>query len=134
MTNVRTANGLNQYASIVCASASPCETIVEYDLDGNMTQCGDWTFTYDAANRLKTVSSNGVLLVANDYDAKGRRVRKVTPESTMTFFYDVWNLIEERISCTNGVSSTIHYYWGKDLSGILQGAGGGGCRTIPGVS
>ena len=91
-----------------------------------MTQCGDWTYTYDAANRLKTVSSNGVLLVTNFYDAKSRRVKNVTPEATTTFFYDGWNLIEERIAYTNGTSSTIRYFWGKDLSGTLQGAGGVG--------
>ena len=125
-TNACTANGLNQYASIVCASASPCGTTVEYDLDGNTTQCGDWTYTYDAANRLKTVSSNDVLLVTNFYDAKGRRVRKVTPESATTFFYDGWNLIEERVADANGTASAIHYYWGKDLSETLQAAGGVG--------
>ena len=36
------------------------------------------------------------------------------------------NLIEERIAYTNGNTSTIHYYWGKDLSGSFQGAGGVG--------
>ena len=120
-TNEYTANILNQYTSILRASAPPRE--ISHDLDGNMTQCGDWTYTYDAANRLKTVSSNGVLLVTNFYDAKSRRVKKVTSEATTTFFYDDWNLIEERIAYTNGTSSTIHYYWGKDLSGTLQGAG-----------
>ena len=55
-----TANCLNHYTQFV------------YDFDGNMTQCGDWTYTYDAANRLKTASSNGVLIVTNFYDAKGR--------------------------------------------------------------
>ena len=108
------ANSLNQYSQFV------------YDLDGNMTQCGDWAYTYDAANRLKTISSNGVLLVTNFYDAKSRRVKKVTPEATTTFFYDGWNLIEERIAYANGTASTIRYYWGKDLSGTLQGAGGVG--------
>ena len=49
---------------------------------------------------------------------------EVTPEATTTFFYDDWNLIEERVAYTNGTSSTIRYYWGKDLSGTLQGAGG----------
>ena len=43
-----------------------------------------------------------------------------------TFLYDSWNLVEERISYTNGTTSTIHYYWGKDISGSLQGAGGVG--------
>ena len=123
-TNTYSANNLNQYTSILCASASLREIL--HDADGNMTQCGDWTFTYDAANRLNTVSSNNVLLVTNFYDAKSRRVKKVTPEATTTFFHDDWNLIEERVAYTNGTISTIHYYWGKDLSGTLQGAGGVG--------
>lgn len=109
-----TANCLNQYRHCV------------YDADGNMTACGPWSYTYDSANRLATVSSNGVLLVTNNYDARSRRVRKVTSEATTTFFYDDWNLVEERVAYANGSSSTIHYYWGKDLSGTLQGAGGVG--------
>ena len=119
-----TANSLNQYTEFT------------HDADGNMAQCGDWTYTYDAANRLKTVSSNGVLIVTNFYDAKSRRVKKVTKEATMTFFYDGWNLVEERIAYINGTTTTIHYYWGKDLSGTLQGAGGVGgllYLTVDGV-
>ena len=90
----------------------------------NLVSLGPWTYAYDAANRLTTVSSNGVPLVANAYDAQGRRVRKATPGATTTFFYDGWNLVEERIACTNGTTSTVQYHWGKDLSGSLQGAGG----------
>jgi RHS repeat-associated protein len=77
-----------------------------------------------------------VLIVTNFYDAKSRRVKKVTPDAIMTFFYDGWNLVEERISYTNGTTSTIRYYWDKDLSGTLQGAGGVGgllYLTIDGV-
>ena len=48
-----TANCVNQYTEFT------------HDADGNMTQCGEWTYTYDAANRLKTASSNGVLIVTN---------------------------------------------------------------------
>ena len=127
-TNTYSANNLNQYTTVgrVVPNAPPCSVVPTYDIDGNMTQCGDWTYTYDAANRLKTVSVNGVLVSTNFYDAKSRRVRKVTSEAATTFFYDDWNLIEERIAYTNGASSTIHYYWGKDLSGTLQGAGGVG--------
>ena len=109
-----TPNNLNQYTEFT------------YDLDGSLLTDGIRTFTYDAANRLKTVSTNGVLVLTNFYDAKSRRVRKVTPDATTTFFYDDWNLIEERIAYTNETFSTIRYYWGKDLSGTVQGAGGVG--------
>ena len=109
-----TANNLNQYSQF------------QYDLDGNMLSDGNLSFAYDSHNRLKTVSSNGVLLVTNCYDAKSRRVKKVTPEATTTYFYDDWNLIEERVAYTDGTTSTTKYYWGKDLSGGLQGAGGVG--------
>ena len=109
-----TPNSLNQY------------TEFSYDLDGNLLTDGIRTFTYDAANRLKTVTANGALALTNYYDAKSRRVRKLTPEAATTFFYDGWNLVEERIAYTNGTTSTIHYHWGKDLSGTLQGAGGVG--------
>ena len=123
VTNAYAANALNQYASILRASVSPCETIPQYDADGNLTGCGPWAFSYDAANRLVTVSSNGVLLVTNFYDAQSRRVRKATPEATATCFYDGWNLVDERIAYANGTTSMIHYYWGKDISGTFQGAG-----------
>ena len=109
-----TPNSLNQYTEFT------------YDADGNILTDGYNSFTYDAANRLKTVSRNGYIVMTNFYDAKSRRVRKVTPEYATTFFYDDWNLIEERIAYTNGTYSTISYYWGKDLSGTLQGAGGVG--------
>jgi hypothetical protein len=122
-TNAYTANCLNQYTSILCDSVTLCEPT--YDLDGNILTDGALSFTYDAASRLKTVSSNNVLLVTNFYDAKSRRVKKVTPNATTTFFYDDWNLVEERIVYADNTTSTIRYYWGKDLSGTLQGGGVG---------
>ena len=124
VTNAYTANALNQYTTILRASYPPCETIPQYDADGNLTVFGPWAYAYDAANRLVSVSSNGAPLVTNLYDAQSRRVRKVTPEATATFFYDGWNLVEERIAHANGATSTIRYYCGKDLSGTFQGAGG----------
>ena len=122
VTNMFVANNLNQYTAINRNTVPLWET--SHDIDGNMTQCGDWTYTYDAGHQLKYVSSNGVLLVTNYYDAKSRRVRKVTPNATMTFFYDDWNLIEEQVAYANGSTLIINYYWGKDLSGTFQGAGG----------
>jgi RHS repeat-associated protein len=90
----------------------------------NLLSDETYSYTYDVANQLKTVSANGVMLLTNDYDSKSRRVRKVTPAATTTYFYDDWNLIEEYIAYTNDNTSITHYYWGKDLSGTLQGAGG----------
>ncbi len=118
------ANSLNQYAQFA------------HDPDGNLLSDGVRTFAYDAANRLRSVSTNGVPLVECFYDAKSRRVRKVTPEATTTFFYDGWNLVEERVAYADGRTSTIRYHWGKDLSGTLPGAGGVGgllCLTVDGA-
>ncbi len=114
----------NQYVSVLRASVAPCEILPLYDADGNMTSDGTFSYAYDAASRLVSVSSNGVPLVTNFYDAQSRRVRKATPEATATYFYDGWNLIEERVAHANGATSTIRYYWGKDSSDSLQGAGG----------
>ena len=132
-TNTYSANNLNQYTTIL-RDSSPPRGIV-HDADGNMTQCGDWSFTYDADNRLTSVSSNGIILIINQYDHKGRRVRKTTPTSVTTFLYDEWNLIYER-EIAGTVTNETYYYWGKDISGSLQGAGGVGgllYLTIDGV-
>ena len=81
ITNHYIANNLNQYATILRDSASLREINPQYDLDGNLLSDGTYSFTYDSANRLKTVSS-------------------------------------------------IKYYWGKDLSGSLQGTGGIGADAF----
>ncbi len=36
-----------------------------------------------------------VLIVSNRYDHLGRRVQKITPEATHTYFYDGWMLVKE---------------------------------------
>ena len=126
LTNTYTANNLNQYTSVGRVAPNAPPTSPTYDADGNMTAFGPWTYTYDSNSRLVTVSSNGVLLVTNFYDAKGRRVKKVTQSGTSTYIYDDWNLIYERVDKSNGTTDEFHYVWGKDLSGTLQGAGGVG--------
>jgi len=60
-----------------------------------------WKNAYDAQSRLSSVSAlvytndewHAELLVSNRYDHIGRRVKKITPAATHTFFYDGWNLI-----------------------------------------
>ena len=60
------------------------------------------------------------------YDHLDRRVQKITPEATHTFFYDGWMLVKEVVATTNGTTDVIEYHWGKDLSGTIGGAGGVG--------
>ena len=74
-TNAYSANGLNQYTSVLRVSVPPREAVPQYDADGNLVSLGPWAYAYDAASRLVSVSSNGVPLVTNFYDAKSRRVK-----------------------------------------------------------
>ena len=62
----------------------------------------------------------------NRYDHLDRRVQKITPAATHTYFYDGWMLIKEVVANTNGTTDVIEYHWGKDLSGTIGGAGGVG--------
>ena len=68
----------------------------------------------------------------NRYDHLDRRVQKITPAATHTYFYDGWMLIKEIVANTNGTTDVIEYHWGKDLSGAIGGAGGvGGAGNAP---
>ena len=78
VTNSYTANNLNQYTTILRASAPPREPT--YDADGNMTGDGTFAYAYDAENRLVSATSaaetNGAIRVLNAYDHRNRRIRK----------------------------------------------------------
>ena len=117
VTNVYTANELNQYESVGSVSLS-------FTSDGGVVTDGLLQFAYDSAGRLSTVSTGGVEIAAFQYDALGRRVRKTTPDATHTYLYDGWNLVLERIERDGGETDTVEYLWGKDMSGALGGAGG----------
>ena len=95
-----------------------------YSPDGGLVSFGEFDYVYDSASRLTEVWSNGVRVVENQYDALGRRVVKHTPEATHTFVYDGWLLVVERVERSNGMLEQIDYWWGKDLSGTLDGACG----------
>ena len=78
-----------------------------HDENGNLLDDGYRTFAYDFRDRLVAVSrkSDGAPLVSFEYDALGRRLRKIA-YSTVTpgviidvqrFYYDDrWNVIEQR--------------------------------------
>ena len=95
-----------------------------YSPDGGLVSFGEFDYVYDSASRLTEVWSNGVRVVENQYDALDRRVIKRTPDATHTFVYDGWLLMVERVERSNGMLEQIDYWWGKDVSGTLDGAGG----------
>ena len=109
-----------------------------YDADGNTTNDGRWTLTWDGENRLvnltslNTTPSASRLKLDFAYDGKGRRIQKIVSawngsayvaQSTNRFVYDGWNLVAE-LNNVNGLIRS--YVWGLDLSGNEQGAGGVG--------
>jgi len=114
-----------------------------YDADGNTTNDGRRTFTWDGENRLismqaiSSVPTGAKKKLDFAYDYQGRRIQKIVSTwngsayvaaSTNKFLYDGWNLIAE-LNSTNGIVRS--YIWGLDLSGTIQGAGGvGGLLAI----
>ena len=79
-TNSYTHNALNQVSNTqeISAPSAPPRDIF-HDLDGNLTNDSVFAYAYDAENRLSTVTSNGIVVVSNQYDYRGRRMRKTTP-------------------------------------------------------
>ena len=110
--------------------ALPASVNFQYDANGNLTNDGTRVFTYDAENRLASVSVSNQWLVTNVYDGLGRR--RLTTESTRSgkawvitnqigYIYDGMVVIQER-DINNNPTAT--YTRGLDLSMSRQGAGG----------
>jgi RHS repeat-associated protein len=108
-----------------------------YDADGNLTNDGRWTYTWDAENRLVKLAPNTSVgprsSLKFEYDWQGRRIHKQvwanttwngTPANDVKFLYDGWNLVAELNATNNAVIRS--FMWGLDLSGSIQGAGGVG--------
>jgi RHS repeat-associated protein len=113
------ANSLNQYTQI---TNNQSQITPAFDADGNMTSYKDWTFAWDAENRL-VMASNATTVLSFTYDHMSRRVVKVVNGQATQFKYQGWAMFEENTS-----SATNLYVYGLDLSGSQQGAG-----TIGGI-
>ncbi len=142
VSSLWTANDLNQYAAIATGGATEYPG---YTANGEVSYLGECVFAYDAKSRLvsagvwvfdeeRYLSGDyddyydlwSIVGVSNRYDHLDRRVQKITPAATHTYFYDGWMLIKEVVANTNGTTDAIEYHWGKDLSGTIGGAGGVG--------
>ena len=121
--------------------------VYAYDDDGNLTSDGRWVYTWDAENRLRRMETASLAYTAGAprkridyaYDDRGRRTLKsvytwntstsafnTTPAAKVGFLYHDWNLLQEVDLSGSSPVTLRSYYWGLDLSGTLQGAGGVG--------
>ena len=109
-----------------------------YDLDGNLTNDGRWSYIWDAENRITSFTRSSAAPIGSrvkldcQYDSKSRRTQKIVStwngssyvaQSTNKFVYDGWNLVAI-LDATNGLVQS--FQWGTDASGTMQGAGGVG--------
>jgi RHS repeat-associated protein len=119
-----------------------------YDLDGNLTDDGIWTYTWDAENRLIRVQTTaGAMALAAPwrpfpgrrieftYDYLGRRVGKRVYDLdenreilSRRFVYDGWNVIAEYAAPGGTAIGALlrSYTWGLDIARTLADAGGVG--------
>jgi RHS repeat-associated protein len=128
------ATGQTRVTGNVYVAQSPEQ--FSYDPDGNLTNDGRWAYTWDAENRLITMTVNTNVgpqyQLAFAYDPKGRRIQKTVATngvavSTNKFLYDGWNLVAELQPNNARIRS---YVWGNDLSGSTQGGGVGGLLEV----
>jgi RHS repeat-associated protein len=93
-----------QYSSLneIISRTNGSTTAILSDDNGNEIDDGTFTYTWDAMNRLRTVTrkSDGQLVASYSYDAAGRRIQKVVTSSgilngTTAFYYDGWQELEE---------------------------------------
>ena len=132
------ANALNQYTQLNrTIEQSEQSNNFSYDADGNLTNDGRNAYVYDGENRLVSVTplnpQSGTRAIESAYDHRSRRIRKVVKlfdgavwqvAETHTFVWDGWNIVFEQIAFAGNTSSLVEYFWGNDISGTEQGAGG----------
>jgi RHS repeat-associated protein len=103
----------SSFNEITARTVGGTTTAVRSDDNGNETDDGTYLYTWDSMNRLRTVirKSDNALVAVYSYDALGRRIQKVVPNSggqndTTDFEYDGWRSIEE----WNGVDALVQQY------------------------
>ena len=78
VTNTFTHNELNQMVGRTAPGAP--QTTFAYTPDGSLSSDGTWSYTYDAEDQLRSVTSrfltNGAIRVRNTYDYRRRRTSK----------------------------------------------------------
>jgi RHS repeat-associated protein len=126
----------------------PATQVFTYDLDGNLTSDGVWTYSWDAENRLWAMETTASAIAGGvparrlefKYDHMHRRVEKLVRGgwngSTFTtivshhrYLYDGWNLVAEfSVASVAPLTLTLtrSYTWELDITADLTKAGGVG--------
>lgn len=131
VTNDYSANSVNEYTTITGFPVAPL-----HDDNGNLTSGSVFplgssslvscVFTWDIHNQLSTATNGSGDTASYQYDALGRRTKRVETIGGLTtttwFFTNGWNVELEH----DGSAFTRRMTWGLDLSQTLQGAGGVG--------
>jgi RHS repeat-associated protein len=104
---VRTVSGNEAEQTRTVVRTNALETF-EYDGNGNLTNwvsgAQNWSYEWDWADRLTKVTSNGVVVLENWFDAQSRRIAKA--------------------EVVNGqMVKTLYLYDGWDIVGVMNGAG-----------
>ena len=94
------ANGLNQYTQAGTATLT-------YDDNGNLTGDGEWSYTYDTDNRLKS-ATKADLAATLAYDAEGRLRQTTIGADVTNLLYDGTDLIAEYDSAGTLLRRYVH--------------------------
>lgn len=108
------SNELNQYKKVNSENLA-------YDFDGNIITNGQWTYSWDGENRLKS-ATDGNMYLEFEYDYLSRRIsKKVYNNSALIkhtyFIYDEYKLIEE-LDAINNNTSLFKYTWQPKSLGL----------------
>jgi len=121
-TMIEQANGMTTNRMVV---ESVSGTAFSYDASGNLTQEGAKTYTYDAENRLMSVSVNGIVIESYGYDAMNHRVKKVVGGVVTHYIWEGKVIAEYERGGSNTQGTGTRYYHQDRLSTriITDGAG-----------
>jgi RHS repeat-associated protein len=101
-------NSLNEYVRV---GSQP----TAYDAAGNMTRLDDWTYEYDALNRM-IKATDGHTVARFYYDAKNRCVARSYNGDLTLNYYDGWNLIQE---CDGNGKTVARNFFGRRVDEVV---------------